>query len=576
MITSVFARTPSGIGETTKIADVAPDRATYRPGEQANITVTLSNQTDSDVRGRLRLTLNHLTQIVEQLEQSVELAAGAIVRITFTLTPPKIPFRGYGLDVMLVNAAEQLLADGSGALDVLERWSQAPRYGFLSDFAPGTEDVEARCDSLCRSHLNVVQFYDWMWRHYCLLPPSEEFTDALGRRQSLATVRAARACVQARGAAVLAYGAVYGAEPEFADEHLDLGLYDDAGQRISLVNLFYIMNIAPSSPWVPLIVAEFAGAVREMGFDGIHLDQYGFPRTARTATGELVDLAEHFPPLIDAARTAVMAERADAGVIFNAVENWPIATVASTTQDAVYIEVWPPDVSYNDLHRLVHEGKRLSGGKQVILAAYLSPFASADMTTLPQAEAAALFATAVIAASGGSHLLLGERDGILCDPYYPKYATLRPTFAKQLHAYYDFLVRYEEWLVGPDVRDWSQDEIEIVGPDGRPSHEIATAGSIWSITTQKPGYRLVHLINLAQQHDIAWNALRTPAEPLENVMLSLQGVPEIRQVLLLSPHVQHGQPVPIPASYVDHRLKIEVPLLRVWTIVVCVLQSGEV
>src|SRR5262249_33110544 len=160
---------------------------------------------------------------------------------------------------------------------------------------------------------------------------------------------------------------------------------------------------------------EFAHAVHELGFDGIHLDQYGFPRTARTATGELVDLAEHFPPLIDAARAAVVSERPDAGVIFNAVGNWPIETVAATTQDVIYLEVWPPDESYNDLRRLIGAARRLSGGKQVILAAYLSPFAQAGAATLPQAEAAALLATAAIAAAGGSHLLLGERDGILCD-----------------------------------------------------------------------------------------------------------------------------------------------------------------
>ena len=56
------------------------------------------------------------------------------------------------------------------------------------------------CDSLRRYHLNVVQFYDWMWRHYALMPPTEEFTDALGRKQSLGTVRAAIEAVQEAGA----------------------------------------------------------------------------------------------------------------------------------------------------------------------------------------------------------------------------------------------------------------------------------------------------------------------------------------------------------------------------------------
>ena len=79
-------------------------------------------------------------------------------------------------------------------------------------------------------------------------------------------------------AAAMAYGAVYGAEPEYADEHPELVLRDKNGDRVHLAELFYIMDIAPKSPWTPLIVNEFAETVRELDFDGIHLDQYGFPK----------------------------------------------------------------------------------------------------------------------------------------------------------------------------------------------------------------------------------------------------------------------------------------------------------
>src|SRR5262249_23413817 len=375
-----------------------------------------------------------------------------------------------------------------------------------------------------------------MWRHYALLPPRDDhqparseramqqafeqredegFTDALVRRLSITTVRAAIAGVQSRGGAALAYGAVYGAEPEFADAHPSLALFDEQGQRVSLAELFYIMNIAPGSPWVPLIIAEFARAVRELEYDGIHLDQYGFPKTARTAAGELVDLSEHFPALIDAARAAVVAERPDAGVIFNAVGNWPIETVAPTTQDVIYIEVWPPDESYNDLRRLITEARRLSDGmRSVILAAYLSPFAADSTATLPQAEAAALLASAAIAACGGSHLLLGECNGLLCDPYYPKYATMRPDFAAQMRTYYDFLVRYEEWLIGPELQDCHADAGPHCHLAGIPLSGQAAAGAVWCTARRKPGYHVIHLINLVDQDDIAWNAPRTPPAPL--------------------------------------------------------------
>ncbi|MDQ3928826.1 MAG: glycoside hydrolase family 66 protein [Chloroflexota bacterium] len=550
------------------IKDVVPDRATYRPGEPAHVRIILTNDTPAPVEGRLTLNLMHLDTAVQEMARDVELAPNSITSLELTLTPPTLPLRGYGLDAMLISGSGEVLAEGSGALDVLERWSQAPRYGFLSDFAPGQTDIEERCDSLLRYHLNVVQFYDWMWRHYKLLPPTEEFTDGMGRGLSLASVRAAIRGVQARGGAAMAYGAVYGAEPEFVREHPELVLYDEEGKPVSLAQLFYIMNIAPHSPWVPLIVGEFAEVVRELGFDGIHLDQYGFPRTARTATGEPVDLSEHFPLLIEAARAAVVAERPSAGVIFNAVENWPIETVAPTSQDAVYIEVWPPYVSYNDLRSLISEGRRLSGGKQVILAAYLSPFAEADETTQPEAEAAALLATATIAASGGSHLLLGERDGILCDPYYPKYATLRPAFATTMRTYYDFLVQYEELLIAPELEDLEGGNTATILLEGAPYAATAEAGTVWTIARHKPGCHIVHLINLMDQRDVAWNTLRMSPRTLENLELIVEGLPPLTQVLLLTPDAHNGKPLPVSWTQEGTHVRVRVPLLSVWALAV--------
>lgn len=573
------------------IDDVVPDKATYRPNEAAQVSVMLTNDAAVPVCGRLALVVSRLDRVVARQEQRVEIAPNGTAAHTFTLTPPPLPLRGYGLDATLYSPDGQVLAAGSGALDVLERWSQAPRYGFLSDFAPRQEqaDVQARAGSLARHHLNVVQFYDWMWRHYRLLPPTpaEEFTDALGRRLSLRTVRAAIEAVQARGSAAMAYGAVYGAEPEFALHHPELMLYDEEGKPISLAELFYIMNIGADSPWVPTIVGEFASAVRALGFDGIHLDQYGFPQRAVTAAGEVAHLERQFPDLINAAREAVAAARSGAGVIFNAVGNWPIETVASTNQDAVYIEVWPPHESYNDLRRLIREGKRLSGGKQVILAAYLSPFADATEETLPGAEAAATLATATIAASGGSHLLLGELDGILCDPYYPKYATMRPEFARTMRAYYDFLVRYEELLIAPGMEECGRGQ----GAD-EPGYALegvswsseAEAGKVWAIAARWPGHLVVHLINLTDQTDVAWNSLRTPPTLINDVEIALSSPPDqpISRALVMTPDAPSGKPKPAPWTRLGRgggRASVRIPQLRTWTTLLCILEerscSGE-
>jgi dextranase len=229
-----------------------------------------------------------------------------------------------------------------------------------------------------------------------------------------------------------------------------------------------------------------------------------------------------------------------------------------------YIEVWPPDESYDDLRRLIAEAKRLGANKPVILAAYLSPFLGCQPEDLPGAEAAALLATAAIAASGGAHLLLGERDGILCDPYYPKYATLRPEFAPRLRAYYDLVVRYEEWLVAPEVADW---EVEAVALSGTPIGQHAAAGQVWAIGRQRPGYRMINLVNLRGQSTAEWNALRTPPTTARDLELVVDGLPPIRRALTLTPDAGHGRATPVEFGQDGVHVRVWLPSLTIWTLV---------
>jgi dextranase len=101
-------------------------------------------------------------------------------------------------------------------------------------------------------------------------------------------------------------------------------------------------------------------------------------------------------------------------VIFNAVGNWPVETVAPADQDAVYIEVWEPYLDFMDLHRLVAGAEKLGGGKPVIIAAYIHPERVANVR----------LANAIIFASGGYHLELGEPGAMLADAYFPRFGLM--------------------------------------------------------------------------------------------------------------------------------------------------------
>jgi dextranase len=371
---------------------------------------------------------------------------------------------------------------------------------------------------------------------------------------------------------------VYGAEPEYALAHPDELLYDAEGTPHSLEQLFYIMNIHPGSPWRARILSEMARAVRTVPFDGLHLDQYGFPKEAAFGPGPdpvAYDLAADFPAFIDDARAAVRRTRPDARVIFNAVGNWPIAAVAPTTQDATYVEVWPPDETYTDLQRLILEARHLAPSKQVILAAYLKPLQGATGAALPPAEAATRLASAAIWANGGFHLLLGEANGALCDPYYPAYATLRPVFARVMRRYYDFVVRYENALSDPRLRaavaaDGGSGT--VVHVRGAPASPSAEPGTVWAVARAMPGLHTVSLINLRAATDARWNVPQAAPPPLHNLDVEVRVDGQVQAAFAASPDGAGGRPHPLPYRLSGHDgatwVRLRLPRLDYWSLIV--------
>lgn len=554
--------------------DFWPDRATYRPGARPFLQATLANGGAGAVRVHLDLQVRWLAEPVATLRQDYDLLPGTHT-VSLPVTLPSGSFRGYGADLAVFDEHGAALGRGSTALDVLEHWQQAPRYGFLSDFAPGDPTAAQNVATLARYHVNVVQFYDWMWRHYALMPPHEDFADALGRMLSLRTVREKVAGCRAHGMAALGYAAVYGAEPEYALQHRDELLYDAGGEPYSLEKLFYIMNIHRGNPWRARILAEMARAVREVPFDGLHLDQYGFPTDqafgpppART----LYDLSQDFPPFIDDARVAVREARPGTGVIFNAVDNWPIETVAPTTQDATYIEVWPPYDAYSDLQTLILEARHLAPAKQVILAAYLKPLLGAVGDDLPPAESATRLASAAIWANGGFHLLLGEANAALCDPYYPRYASMMPDFARVMRRLYDFVVRYENVLSDPRaVTATGSAALEAVQLHGAGTSQFADPGAVWTIARTLPGFATLSLINLTGASDANWNAPKPAPPVLHDLRVAFRVAGRVGDVFIASPDADPA-PMALPFTQFDrdgaHWVQVEVPRLEYWSLIV--------
>jgi dextranase len=483
------------------LLDVHPDKAFYRPGETVRLVARLAGPTEVEVQ--IVASVTFLAEEIIRLTCTASLTARATAAVDLVWVPPPVAPRGYGVDVKALDRNGRALATASTAFDVLERWTQAPRYGFLTDYAPGRSNVDETMQWLACYHINGLQFYDWMYRHDQLLPPEDLFDDPLGRQLSLATVRQLIDAAHACGIAAMPYTAVYAASLPFFERHPDWALFDANGKPIPFGDGFLmIMNPAPHAPWKQHLLNQFSVVLEEIAFDGIHLDQYGDPKVAYDAGEDRVDLAQALPDLIDATVKTAVKARPDAAVVFNCVGNWPIEGAARSQQDLMYIEVWPPKTLFRDLYSLIVEAQALSGGKPVVLAAYIDPARARN----------ARLADAVILASGGVHIELGEPGAMLADPYFPNYGRMSDDLSRVIRRYYDFAVRYEN-ILALNTHDATPAFEGRIAVEGLSTDAERPHNKVWPIVREGADAIGLSLINLLGLDSPEWVGVLT-ADPL--------------------------------------------------------------
>ncbi len=414
---------------------VHPARAFFRPGERVQLQIKL----DSAVEGVVKVTVYHLGAVITTWK--------AVLNGEGVIEGEVPPEAGRGYMAHVEAQGQQAFT----AFDVLDRWTQAPRYGYLFDFKSGrtNEDMIQTLDHLLNLHVNGLQFYDWQYRHDTLMPPQDEFVDPLGRSQSIATVRSLIHAAHQRGMAAMPYTAIYAASPTFAAMHPAWELYDQAGQVVDFAGGFLkLMNM--SSGWQQHFVEECAKVLAALPFDGIHVDQYGEPRTGADVNGQPVDIAAGFAETLSSLRPVVPAEKT---VLFNLVHNWPVEKIADGPLDFWYSELWPPVTNLTQLWETIRDNRRLNP-RPAVLAVYVPP----------DWEATVLAAHSTILAAGGSHIAHGEHGTYLSDPYFPKAVAPSPSLAAQLQQLADFAVAYENALVfAEDVTDQWIERITVNG-----------------------------------------------------------------------------------------------------------------
>ncbi|NIS80055.1 MAG: hypothetical protein GTO14_07570 [Anaerolineales bacterium] len=526
-----------------RLLDLYPLRGAYKPGEAISLEVTV--EATRVEQGELRLTCYHLNHVEQTFKIPIKAQAGQhTLPITFNLTSNMT--RGYGLEAELVDQQGQVTGRAATAFDVLESWLTFPRYGFLTDFEAHRSTAEASA-WLARFHINGLQFYDWHYRHDHHVPPEDEYVDPLGRALSLETVREMINHAHGHGIAAMAYMAVYAASLPFAEQHRDWRLYDEHNQPINFEDFLGLMDPSANGAWVDHLIGECERTLNELPFDGLHVDQYGDPKEGFNLQGEPVDLPSAFQDFI-----RLLKDRfPEKSVTFNAVGNWPIEALAVAPQDFVYIEIWPPTPTYQDIYDVVRGARLKSTGKPVVVALYI----------LVEHAANIRLADALIFASGGSRIELGEQGRLLTDPYFPNHQALTQDLNAVLRRYYDFAVRYGD-LIGPSAA-----EIVI--------EELSEPDSIWFIPRRFGNWMALHLINFTGLEGAKWCERHRAPESLQELSISIPITDGIREVWWASPDGAQMALTPAPWDAEDGRIQVTIPSLDFWTMIVFEMGDDE-
>lgn len=548
-----------------RLISFRPTRPWFSPGSPAGFVVEL--ETDRTLPLRAELAVHDLDRVVAVTGAKWTLSAGPSRR-GLRVRLPMLAASGYSARLGVRSLGGELLISAEAPIEALEGWWQSPRHACLTEFAPGYDPRRA-VRRLADWNVNVVQFYDWMYRHYRYRPPrGAVFTDVLGRAVSHAVVRDAIKVCHEAGIAALAYGSVYGAEREYAERHPEQVVVR-RGRPVSLGGTFFITDLRRQSAWRERLLEEYEAACRDFGFDGIHMDQYGRQYRGGAADGSRLDFPRLFLDLINQADRRVRATEPTRRVLFNAVGGWPLEATASSASAATYVELWPPDTRYRDVVRVIDEARRRGPGKAIVIAAYLSAFAKAARgAERRRALEGALLLGSIVVASGAHWHGIADGDRLLVDGYYPLAQPLTDREAGELQQVWRFSARYHHLLHGPSLKPVAPPDISLVGAGGErvPTSDRPQAGMLWLRAVRGAGSTILHLVDLRAQATDSWDAPKTRTPVVRGTTATLKGAPG--GLLFGSPWHGAGLVQRVEGTHPDGGQSFRLPPFRRWAMLV--------
>ena len=383
-------------------------------------------------------------------------------------------------------------------------------YGYLSKFPSQSSTTSSNEVAwMAKYHINYVQFYDWQWKHHVPLAgtvtsPATSWSNVANLTCYRQTVQDMISACHSNGMYAMEYNLMYGAWAGYGQDGSGVNsnwslLTSINGPQWSIsmpagwaTSAIYIFNPGNTN-WQNYLFSRENDMFSDYGFDGWHLDQLGDWGTMYDVNGNSVDVWTTFAGFLNNAKAATGKR-----LTFNNVGAYGMYSVcADTSDDAVYVECWPANgqTTYQDLKTTIDNGISWSGGKAVVLAAYMDT----DLTSGNFSAPGVLLTDAAIFASGGTHLELGDGGFMLSTPYFPnENVSLSTSLANTLTNYYNFIINNQTNLYGGFANSGNVIWTSVS------SSGSATAGEVWAFCKVKNGVSMLNLINLIGETSIDW------------------------------------------------------------------------
>ncbi|XMB66074.1 glycoside hydrolase family 66 protein [Mycoplasmatota bacterium zrk1] len=567
----------SGCDDYNIDLNLSTDKSMYEPDEEILLNVEIINNEEYDINYLIDVSIFHINRRVLDLSTS-EFEIKKQERIT-KLIPIDLSsenYMGYLMKIDLKNRNGRIMDSDTIALDISSNWNKYPRYGYIADYGNlSKEDIESRLESLSRFHINGLQFYDWQYKHH--MPLSLEgntltnsWFNIANKKVNLSTIEYYLDIAKERNITTMNYNLIFGAYSDYESDGLssELSLYknktldeQDYHDLPSSWATQKLMIMDPSNViWQDYIINQERNVLNYLDFDGWHIDQLGNRGVLYNNMGERIFLDDTFNQFISA-----IGSDLDIELVFNFVDNYGLDKAGNNEQlSFIYNEVWQRD-KYIDLKEIIDNNITITNSlKNSVLAAYMN-YDKADNPGMFNTPGI-LLTDAVIFASGGSHIELGD-IGMLSKEYFPNInLEMSEELTNKLIDYYDFLVAYQNLL-----RD---DVVNINNIVEISDYKLSKDGifdTVWYFVKATDDYEMIHFINLLGNDNYWRDSLGLKKEP-EEVKFKVKYYSEelINNIFVASPDYNDCviSELKFDADYESGIYEFTVPKLKYWDMII--------